>query len=357
MSGVSVVQPQEFLAAVLKVPCRLTLDKWAAINATRKAAEKAAALADINPGDMAALGIFEKMSAAEIERLRSELAKSTVFRAVTEYRRFIKETGQSNHPILWFFRLEKKDYANRRGAYKRQVKREKKDLRPLFDADGYLRRAASLLTTGSYVNVAMGLVALTGRRPGEILVSAGFEKTGEHTVRFSGQLKTKGSENARDGYEIYTLAPADTVIKALTRLRGMVNLSGEATRPGETLQQAVNRKTANGQSKAVRRYFADFIPDYKRGNGEVITLKPYNLRAAYGLLAARYFLDDWIKQAGVADASPDMFISEMLGHSQEDTATVESYEDFSARFLDTEIPQALRGGPVSAKDLKELEHA
>ena len=209
------LQLDEFAAAIAAIPCQVTLEQWREVNAISSPTKRAAAFAGIPPQQLKALDDIETTCASEIERLREAYGKSSVFSVVTKYRKHLEAQGFSSHPVMSFFKLSRAEYGNRRGAYKRKVAHEMSELRPLFDWEGYINRATWLLKSDSYINVAMGLCALTGRRPGEILATAQFKKTGEFKASFIGQLKTKGSDNAQDNYEIYLLTSADTVIEAL----------------------------------------------------------------------------------------------------------------------------------------------
>jgi integrase len=345
---------EEFAAQIAAIPCKITLEQWRELNTISSPTKRAAALAGIPPQQLKALDDIEAACTSEIERLRDAYSKSSVFSVVTKYRKHLEAQGFSNHPVMSFFKLSRAEYGNRRGAYKRKVAREMSELRPLFDWEGYINRATWLLKSDSYINVTMGLCALTGRRPGEILATARFEKTGEFTAKFTGQLKTKGSDNARDGYEVYLLTSADTVIEALARLRTMKSFNASKVKPGETQGQMINRLTANSQAKSVRRYFLEFASDYERANGKPENLRPLNLRSIYALLAWEMWGDVWLKSIDSIDADETAFFAAMLGHSEGDTATAQSYRNFTARYIGMKNPFSTTY-VVLADDLKELD--
>src|SRR6202035_954127 len=85
------------------------------------------------------------------------------------------------------------------GCY-RQRRRRGHSARPFFDQILARRprfeiKPLTLLTSGSYLEKAFGLMALTGRRPAEIFFSAKFslpkKKLPFPAVIFDGQLKTR----------------------------------------------------------------------------------------------------------------------------------------------------------------------
>jgi hypothetical protein len=75
-----------------------------------------------------------------------------------------------------------------------------------------------LLASDDPHELAVGLIAATGRRPHEIIARAKFAtiKDKPYHVEFEGQGKKRGDKPV---FEIATLYPANYVIKALARLR------------------------------------------------------------------------------------------------------------------------------------------
>ena len=86
------------------------------------------------------------------------------------------------------------------------------------DPDKYLEMTGQLLESEDSHELAVGLIAATGRRPHEILARAKFTAIANegYQVMFSGQGKKRGSEPA---FIIATLYPADYIIKKLGQLR------------------------------------------------------------------------------------------------------------------------------------------
>jgi hypothetical protein len=87
-----------------------------------------------------------------------------------------------------------------------------------IDPDTYLEVTGQLLESSDPHELAVGLIAATGRRPHEILARAKFTPIeGEaYQVRFEGQGKKRGDKPV---FPIATLYPAEYVIKCLTKLR------------------------------------------------------------------------------------------------------------------------------------------
>lgn len=74
--------------------------------------------------------------------------------------------------------------------------------------------------SAAYSRRAFALAIASGRRAVEILFNASFEKTGAHTLRFSGQAKKRAGIDA-ESFEIFTLCPADDFLQAFTSFRAM----------------------------------------------------------------------------------------------------------------------------------------
>src|SRR6202158_4756382 len=73
----------------------------------------------------------------------------------------------------------------------------------LQDPDALVAKGVELLTSEQWADIAVGLAVCTGRRPGEILKTAVFERKSAYSVIFTGQLKRRESDIPP--YEIPTL--------------------------------------------------------------------------------------------------------------------------------------------------------
>lgn len=245
---------------------------------------------------------IEALCLSELTYLRSELALTSVKRAVTRYRNAFKEISDT-HPCLNFFKLTRDEQARIKGATRSQVYADHTNLRPI-DPDELILKACELLKSESYLNLALGLMLLTGRRSTEILKTAEMTAVSDESVIFAGQLKTKGSDNAQTlPYEIPVLTDSQTVINALTKLRQLRDFSN-------LTNDAVHSKANKSLSEAVKRYFDALIPSVK--------LK--DLRSAYATICHDFYCPNQISQTA--------YFAMVLGHSKEDLTTAQSYQDF-----------------------------
>jgi hypothetical protein len=162
------------------------------------------------------------------------------------------------------------------------------------DSAAITARAAQLIESDRPLDIAAGLLALTGRRPIEILKTARFELTGDqNTVMFSGQAK---SIELRP-IEIPTLIDAKRITAALERLRDGLPLQ-------HADNTAVNRQTAKQLGQIVRRHFSE-------------DLVPKDLRDVY--LDAAY-------NARKPEVSRWAYAAEILGHDPLDVSTGFGYQ-------------------------------
>jgi hypothetical protein len=129
------------------------------------------------------------------------------------------EGNVKGHELKHYVRLLcglDKDQWNKRNQTTRVIDRLENSTE--IDPDSYLEVTGKLLASNDPHELAVGLVAATGRRPHEIIARAKFTaiKDKPYHVKFEGQGK-KARE--KPIIEIATLYPADYVIKCLTRLR------------------------------------------------------------------------------------------------------------------------------------------
>ena len=326
----SVARSQEFLHKLSKIKCNATLQEayalMSAINEYNRAESDDTAKfltkteKTLGKRKIKQLYAVKEACDNEVVYLFRNLNASTVSSTVTAYRNTIKNANDA-HPALAFFRLTRDFYDNRSTEYTAKVKETVQ--RDLHDYERYLRVAINMLSSNSYMQVTLGLVALTGRRPSEILLTAKFEQVNhidsaflkevskDRLLTFTGQLKKREQEN--DGYTIPVLCDNRLVLEAIEKLRKMKDFSDVVPANGKTLAQMVNSKTAKEQNIVARKFFAEFV------EGNQITA--YSLRAIYASIASFLYYD--------SDCGNEMpFFSEILGHSKNDIATAHSYEKF-----------------------------
>jgi hypothetical protein len=84
-------------------------------------------------------------------------------------------------------------------AYQTEIHKEQSQLMPL-EPEAVIQTARKLLVSERYLDIGIGLMLLTGRRPAEIFFAGDFSLPRKRikvpTLIFSGQLKTRGAPNA-----------------------------------------------------------------------------------------------------------------------------------------------------------------
>jgi hypothetical protein len=103
-----------------------------------------------------------------------------------------------------------------------------------------------------WTKVSVAVAFGTGRRMSEIHSLGQFEETGYYALHFTGQAKTRGTEDAKTDYVIPTLFPAATLKQAIDYLEE----KGRRLNPEEQKRDrnAVNRAYAMALSRAVDKY-------------------------------------------------------------------------------------------------------
>lgn len=155
-----------------------------------------------------------------------------------------------------------------------------------IDPEEYLEVTSKLLESNEPNEIAVGLIAATGRRPHEILVRAKFKAiAGEnYQIMFEGQGKKRGEKPV---FPIATLFPADYIIKRLNWFRSHPDtkefIKGIAQESTEVSIQniAIDNRRGNVLRRIVREYFSDKLAvRYGQENNDC-----KGLRAAYLCLA------------------------------------------------------------------------
>src|SRR5919202_770510 len=162
-----------------------------------------------------------------------------------------------------------------------------------LDPDTYLEVTGQLLESADPHELAVGLIAATGRRPHEILARAKFApiEGKAYQVQFEGQGKKRGDKPV---FAIATLYPAEYILKCLSRLRRepstkalLKEVANEFPNDLAAQNRAIDSRRNGSLNRAVRCYFGD--------KGEAVPILAFRhgedqdnckaLRAAYGALA------------------------------------------------------------------------
>lgn len=163
----------------------------------------------------------------------------------------------------------------------------------------WMDRILANYTEHDWANIAIALALSTGRRPIELFVTGRFSEPDGNTVLFSGQAKTKLADGKK--YRIPLLYDVSVIQSALKKMRKGVRI------PDGSTNDDVNRITAKTLSDRMRVVF------------EKQSVEFYAMRAAYARLCVQKFYD---KNLG----TEEHFLASILGHSEDDYATVQHYK-------------------------------
>jgi integrase len=211
------------------------------------------------------------------------------------------------HYALLFMNYSREAHTVRKQPTEDKKNEQRRNLSPINCLDKYLETIDNLLDSPDYRELAVGLIAATGRRMSEILSTASFVQTGQFEADFEGQLKAKGEERK---YSALTLVESFKVVDGLIRLRRMAEIK---EMKNWNLAEIDSGKNSTVNSK-VREYFSELISP---PHGEK-TLSSKNLRASYAAIAIYLFCP--------SNHSESLFIKERLGHTSD--ATASNYEDY-----------------------------
>ena len=214
--------------------------------------------------------------------------------------------GRTHYALKWL-NLPKEVHNKRNDESKAKTDAQRGNAQP-FDPFAVIAAAKKALLSTSYLEQAVAVEFLIGRRPTEVLKGQGFKLIGKYEIEFSGQLKKKQDE--AKPYTIYTLANAADVIDALVRLKRDADVRDLED---DTNKQIDSRRNSS-MNAAVRRVYKGIL---NPPVGEK-KLSNKNLRAAYVQAAAILFRNP--------RESMSKFAERLMGHSSV-VATV-SYEDY-----------------------------
>ncbi|MFS0519781.1 protelomerase family protein [Nostoc sp. UIC 10607] len=236
--------------------------------------------------------------------------------------------------------------------------------------DEYLEITGNLLQSQDLHEVAVGLIAATGRRPHEILARAKFAAVEgqSYQVMFTGQGKKRGDKPV---FPIATLYPASYVIERLNWLRKepttkalLAEVANENPTDLSAQNRAIDSRRNGSLNRVVRGYFGDKgdktpILNFRHGE-EQDNCKA--LRAAYLALATE-------RDCTGAMGSKMLHAARLAGHFVKDAptdrdlqnlVTTLGYADYyltkPVGFPDTPSKEKLSNVRVNSSDLEAIRH-
>ncbi len=194
---------------------------------------------------------FERLLARFAERGLSTPAQQK--NRVVDARNAIRARFGPDHPSLAYVGFDERTWQEINLPTHDRTEARNENQRLLRSPEKIVARAARLLEGAKFEDLAVGLGITVGRRMSELLDGhAKLEPATAWSVLFTGQRKHKG-DREEFCFEIPTLAPAETVLKAWDRL--LVMLGDEVLDP-----QSINNRYGHQVNQAADRHFRGLIP-------------------------------------------------------------------------------------------------
>lgn len=202
-------------------------------------------------GEAPARAWFERLLARFAER--GLITPAQQKNRVVDVRNAIRAHFSDDHPSLAFVGFNEATWQTINLPTHDRTEARNENQRLLRYPEKIVARAAKLLESTQFEDLAVGLGLTVGRRMSELLDGhARLEPATAWSVRFTGQRKHKG--NREDFcFEIPTLAPAEKVLGAWQRLQVM--LGDEILAP-----QSINNRYGYAVNQAADHHFRGLIP-------------------------------------------------------------------------------------------------
>lgn len=207
--------------------------------------------------------------------------------------------------IMKIIKLTKAQTLEFNSLRNKQITKEILNRREFSQVDSYLQKAKNLLGSSNYLELILGLCAVTGRRVAEIGCTAEFDPVDDCHVLFKGQLKLKGRTSFED-YVIPVLTNSQTIITALAKLR---NDKPEFQNYSLT---KFHDSTSSSLYTTYQKHFSTFYAP---------PFRPKDMRALYAEICSHRFYKN-------SKMAPHKYYSLILGHGADDHQTLNSYFDF-----------------------------
>jgi integrase len=166
----------------------------------------------------------------------------------------------------------------------------------------------------AWKDVYIALAVLTGRRKGELTSTGSFKATGERTVNFSGQLKTKGREDSTESYDIPVLCRAYDIENAVRWL--------EENGKREPNQDIAHKKYTSDLNKRVKEILPSNVKVVNEAGEEI----PEELNELTFHTCRKIYAEICADALRPGNMTIRKYISTILGHSDKDNTTATSYD-------------------------------
>ena len=202
-------------------------------------------------GETHARAWFERLLARFAERGLTTPAQQK--NRVVDARNAIRARFGPDHPALAYVGFDEQTWQQINLPTHDRTEARNENQRLLRHPEKIVARAAKLLESPRFEDLAVGLGVTVGRRISELLNGhARLEPSTTWSVYFTGQRKHRG-EREDFSFEIPTLAPATAVLAAWQRL--LVMLGDQVLDP-----QTINHRYGHAVNQAADRHFRGLVP-------------------------------------------------------------------------------------------------
>lgn len=207
-------------------------------------------------------------------------------------------TQSKEHIALKHMNFSKEEWDRIKATTSQTVLGRKEDEQFLDEPEVYVQIVRHLLLQESWPELAVGVLAATGRRLSEGLKTAVFTRETDYTVLFAGQLKQPLAD--LPPYEIPLLVPASLLLSSMERLRTHPALKECAQMDVKDVSHRYGPKVR----EAARAAFEQVVP-VRAGKQQ---LAVHDLRALYACIAVHWYCPP--------RKDDRLYASTLLGHQQ-----------------------------------------
>jgi hypothetical protein len=252
-------------------------------------------LKEANPKHVRLFEELEKKEFSELSKVIMHIKKDLSDRFPSSLIKQISKLPYQ-HPALKYLKINRTSHLKYKNESKeRATKKHKKPIE--FKVREIIATAELFInnrTKCDWYLLVCSVVALTGRRPIEVMKTGEFSKSKlENHIKFYGQAKIRNREDVPHDIPVIGSTPA-TVLDAIKIIRAERDFS-------ESTNDFVNNTTAIHLNSQLRKHYENDYLDLK------------TLRTIYAVVIDRDFYDKF-----GSDVSKPMYISNALGHSNND---------------------------------------
>ena len=255
---------------------------------------------------------------------------------LTEHNTYINpRTQKKEHIALTYMNFSKEEWDRIKAKTSTTVLGRMGEEQFLDEPEVYARIVSQLLLQESWPELAVGVLAATGRRLSEGLKTAIFRRETDYSVQFDGQLKQPLPD--LPSYEIPLLVPASLLLSSMERLRTHPALRECAQMDLKTVSHRYGPKVRD----AARAAFEQVVP-VRAGKQQIAA---QDLRALYTCVAIYWYCP--------ARQDDRLYASTILGHQQGATSAAEALERLKSEehYGDYHIGDG-KGNIIGAKGIK-----